>query len=521
MEKKQNFFAKFNIKDYTNQLEKILEKKRFSVDSKNLLLSMFYKIENAYQDYEKTKVEVPSKSEFLSNLLSLIEQYCENITVAEFDSEAVKMLEKKQVKYILSPAEGSIIAYGNEILVLTCLLQLARKEIAFPEEQQPLQYPMNQLLQIGNEMNQVEVIRDFNGWSWDVGIKEIDDIPRNLVYQTLLYLLGKEFMKQWQENQTELADYVTLMQENLKQQYGEKRAKSFVSLLCKIAIDITSVENEEQKKFFEELKNKENEEYSLLSNKQAYIEQMTAEKRNYTKQIEKIDIILNHKELLREEYTKRNAKLPNRQKIFSMNHLANRLEQERNELLEKIKQCNQCIDPVGFVNRKEQVKNRVDFLNTLNLDQTQGQDEDLLKLCSIFLECFQIKIAKEQNKKELVSYFYELRYYQNLPFDAKGTTLKELPKLKNIFTKTIQVLLQKGTSLGAIDFVTEDEKVNEQILSKIFESKLIDLNHLIIMTVVEKGKLFIEYYDDNVLETRMQLESDKTIKLKKKTRVFV
>ena len=43
--KKKNILSKINLKDYNNEVEEILEKKNFSSNVKNLLLSMFYKIE--------------------------------------------------------------------------------------------------------------------------------------------------------------------------------------------------------------------------------------------------------------------------------------------------------------------------------------------------------------------------------------------------------------------------------------------------------------------------------------------
>ena len=46
MEKKK-ILSKLNFKDYNNEVEEILEKKSFSSNVKNLLLSMFYKIEVA------------------------------------------------------------------------------------------------------------------------------------------------------------------------------------------------------------------------------------------------------------------------------------------------------------------------------------------------------------------------------------------------------------------------------------------------------------------------------------------
>ena len=66
MERKADkLLRKMHIKDYTNSLEKVLERKYFSIDTKNLLLSMLYKIENSYKDYSKTKVEVTEKADFL------------------------------------------------------------------------------------------------------------------------------------------------------------------------------------------------------------------------------------------------------------------------------------------------------------------------------------------------------------------------------------------------------------------------------------------------------------------------
>ena len=62
---KEKLISKLNIKDYNNQLEKILSKKTFTEDTKNLLLSMLYKIENAYEDYKKVSVDAKTKREIL------------------------------------------------------------------------------------------------------------------------------------------------------------------------------------------------------------------------------------------------------------------------------------------------------------------------------------------------------------------------------------------------------------------------------------------------------------------------
>ena len=65
----EKIFSKLNSKDYNNQLEKILEKKDFSEDVKNLLLSCVYKIDAGYKDYETVKVAVQNKKTYIEEIL--------------------------------------------------------------------------------------------------------------------------------------------------------------------------------------------------------------------------------------------------------------------------------------------------------------------------------------------------------------------------------------------------------------------------------------------------------------------
>ena len=46
---------------------------------KNLLLSMLYKIEIAYSDYQKTKINVPDKNDFIDEIFDDINKKCKKI----------------------------------------------------------------------------------------------------------------------------------------------------------------------------------------------------------------------------------------------------------------------------------------------------------------------------------------------------------------------------------------------------------------------------------------------------------
>lgn len=517
MDKKEKILKKLHITDYTNRLEKVLEKKKFSFDTKNLLLSMFYKIENGYQDYQKTKVQVENKEDFLEKLLKIIEQKCEEIIT----TKDVLVNEKKQkVDFIVDKENGKIVALGNEFVLLNAILVLGEKEICFPEEENLLQIPFTTFFNLGMRMHETEVIRDFNGWSWDIVTKDITNIPVNLIFQSLLYLLGQEFILQWMENESKLADYFMLAADYMKQNFGEERSKKIVSLLCKLVIEIVAEQDETQATLWKKLKKDNNVELEKLSNKQKFLEEITKEKKEITKKIDKVDKIMNNKILLQQEYEERNEKLPNKEKIFSIRHLTNRLVEERQELVEKMKQSNNLIDPKEYVARKEKVEKRVEFLNSLDLENKTDRREALLQLCILFLECFEIKNIKAQKKEEVIHYFYQLRYYRFLPFEEE-VKLKEMEKLNHIFEKEISLLIEKAEKMAIIDEVTTDKEINQKIIGNLFNSKLIDLNHLIIETKVEDGKLYVEYYDTNILENIVEVQSNRTVKLKKKTKLFL
>ena len=72
--KKDKFFEKIVKKNYNDELEEVLEKKYFAENVKSTLLSMLYRIEAAYKDYEQVKQNVEPKEEFIQNIIDITEK---------------------------------------------------------------------------------------------------------------------------------------------------------------------------------------------------------------------------------------------------------------------------------------------------------------------------------------------------------------------------------------------------------------------------------------------------------------
>ena len=184
---KEKLISRLNIKDYNNQLEKILSKKTFSEDTKNLLLSMLYKIENSYDDYNLVNVETKTKKETLEEILRIIQNNCDKI-------EIIKTKESKAI-----PSEKKIITYLNTRKMLYEIYQLDSEKFKISEEYNIIKPALEQTLNQGYSIASNEIIRDFDGWSWNIVKDEIENIKANLIYQILKILVGYEFLSDWKK----------------------------------------------------------------------------------------------------------------------------------------------------------------------------------------------------------------------------------------------------------------------------------------------------------------------------------
>ena len=200
---KEDIFSKISLKDYNNELEKVLEEKDFSEVVKNLLLSMLYKIENAYEDYETVKVNTASKKYFIKKIIKIINEKCNKIELIKPLTEESKELEENNANYIVDKKSGKIKVYQNETMMLEAIVALDQNENIVDKQKYIFANALENILLNGNRMNKVEVIRDFNGWSWDITTSQIQSKNINLIYQNLILLLGNAFIQKWitQENE--------------------------------------------------------------------------------------------------------------------------------------------------------------------------------------------------------------------------------------------------------------------------------------------------------------------------------
>ena len=205
MQKKSEKIIDIIKKDYNNKLEAVLEKKYFDENVKSILLSILYKIETSYKDYKHVKQGVETKEEFIERIINTIKDECDEIKVVKPFSEESKIIGNRT--FLVEKNKKRIICYNIERKLLYCIAKIGKKEKIIPDSYFIINETISNLINTGNNINTVEPLRDFNGYSWTSIPREIESIEHNLIYQNLVLLVGNDFLNKWIHNKEVLKDY--------------------------------------------------------------------------------------------------------------------------------------------------------------------------------------------------------------------------------------------------------------------------------------------------------------------------
>ena len=428
---------------------------------------------------------------------------------------------------------------------MEALIDLKQNKIELDKKYEIFSEGFKEILTIGNIMNTAEVIRDFNGWSWDITPTQIISKNINIIYQNLLILLGNNFLQKWitgkeiEEEEIEIpnneilrskynssfgltreevkenqfVDYIENMQEILVKKYGEENANNFMTQLIKVAIAVECNKSKKQKNIIIKKEKEIQEKLDQMQDNIKYIENLSNAKKDITIQIKQIDNILNDEKLLKEEYERRNAFLENKDKIFSVSHLKIMLEKERENAVKKIKEYNKQMEPKEFIKIKGELENQKQFFEDIGISKEERVDEEkqISNLQKYFLNCFKEKIEKAESKKELTDLVYELRYYEQLPY--KNEAIFNEIKNKDLLGNIEEKLINKACAQKCLVMFSKEISLNKKILENQFKTKIINLENTVYILKYQKGILKVEIYDTNIEESLIEIPILKKVEL--------
>ena len=499
-------FKKILKKDKNEELEKILDEKKVDEQARNLLQGILYKIEVSYKDYQKSKGIEQTEEQYVEQLLIDIKQKCNKIRIVKIsqksDNEEIAN-ELKNKKFYIN--ENEIISYPIERKILYAIEQNANNKKILNDQYGDAAIAVSDFINTGKNIDRVEVLRDFNGWSWTTVKEEIENIDANLIYQMLQILFGRDFLDNLCKDKDGKIDYFKII-ENDGKKYGKVAIEILKKLLIKIAMINDINENQEFADYISKKLRAVKKELKMYEDTQANIERLSEHKTQAMKQLKDIERILRQEPMLLAEYEKRKWKV-------DINELKKELSDKRRKLLNEISEDNYLLNPMNYIKEKkklEEEKAKLDIKKT-----TKKQKENLkIDFIKTFLQCFNIRIKTSTEEEEIIKLIYQFRYFMCLPFDEVNS-VKNLESIEEELNKTEQILLKKAMEFKVIN------KVPFEVMKHVFETRIIILEELYYKITKESEKYYIQIFDENITEEKFEIKSIEKIKLNKKIKIFI
>lgn len=500
-------------KDNNEELEKILEEKEVNEQAKNLLQGILYKIEASYGDYKKVKGISKTEDEYVDQLVGKIKKRCNKINVVkisqDFENENIKK-ELRKSKYYISNNE--IICYPIEKKLLYAIEKNSSNNKILNSKYGEATIAVSDFINTGKNIDRVEVLRDFNGWSWTTIKSEIENIQANLIYQILQITFSQQFMDDWCQDNDGIIDYFEIMYEDEWKIYEKETIDKLKELLIQISIINDIKENKEFELYVSKRLEDIKEKLDLYKDNSKYLEKIYMQKKQTMERIKDIELILKQKQRLISEFEKRNREEDISKKIFNISLLKKELNDEKNKLVNEVEEYNYLINPKNYIKEKEVLENEKNRLDVKEI--TQNQNEELLiKFIKCFLKCFNEKIKIYNEKEKILQLIYQFRYFMCLPFNEEKS-VKEVERLEKSIERIEKNLVKKAIETKVI------KQIPFEIMKHIFITRITNLEELYYKTTKEKDKYYIQIFDENITEEKFEIEKNEQLKLNKKIKII-
>ena len=171
--------------DYKELLANIIELKGFDSETQNLLLSILYKIDDSYDNYENVKREVPAKIEYIKKFIYTIRDIVSSISIVKPTVTNIKAIKDNEelipeVNSNRGRRSEKIIALPNEESLVYAVTKAGSNRVL--NKMSADERAIMSTIGIGKCISTTEAIRDFTGWAWSQNARSIESSQCNIIY---------------------------------------------------------------------------------------------------------------------------------------------------------------------------------------------------------------------------------------------------------------------------------------------------------------------------------------------------
>lgn len=532
-------FQNFLKRGYVQKIEKILEEKNFEEKVKILIIDTAYKIEEAYYNYSKVKIEVPEFEEYMRRFCTALRKIS-NISVIKMpERNILNVLEETEIKelntketysYSLNSkqpantaqkgyAEYEIKIFEHNLSLIYAIAKITNnwyKNIVDEENSNPT---LTNIFVNGSVQSDIEVLRDFNSWSWEKNITSKQEIYSDIIFTPLLFLVGQSKLHELRKSQ----EFVNTLKKYMKEKYK----KTDVSRLFSILNDITYILSTEEER--QKIKDKNYETLMLfkaMTDIKNFLEHINKTRKEMNSQIAKMDKMLIDISELEKEYEKNKEELETKENIFSIEEYNEYIKEERKKMVAKNEDLFKIAHPDKYVQQKAKLEEKLGIIIEYeNIEKDKNEIEKMLEQKIIEYQIISYQMLENSidmiEVEKIKEYIYIQRYLRGKKA-TKNKNIYEIPEIYQILDKILYKLVNKGVEQGIINEIVQEKNANYSIIAPVLKTNIIDLEETRISLFPGKS-LVLSIYDGNILLKEFALFDVPTklvLKTKKKMKIF-
>lgn len=490
----------------------ILEEKNFDNKEKELLMSALEDLDKNYKNYEMVKVFVKKEEQYKEEILKILETLEEiEIKKSSGKNKSIKLTNEKP---------NTLTCVNNKISCFNGLVSLKLRKFLILKKHAYAEV-LSRILKEASIDVELEILAEFDAWSWQRKSKNIICNYKQVIYQNLLWILGTEFIEKWKNSDPNdgITDYMDYMINILIQKYGKKDTKKLMLSLEQL---LHSLATEKELVAIKKIATEDERIINLMQDVEKFLEFLNLEKQKLQEKLIKLDKVINDSELLAEAFAIKKKILIeegiSKEEIekFTLNEYIQILETERNVTVETIEEYIELQTPEKFAEYKEKIEKRLKFLKSPN------KDEAILEFQETILDIMYDKLNYEENKEIIFENIKNLRYLRYLKY-AEGKEGYLTIEIYQKMDKILKRLVYNAINTGMMNKVSLDFYTNYPILSPALKTDIVDFRQ-IQFSVFTAKTLLLHIITENILYKEIELiEVDPklvSIKSKKKYNLF-
>lgn len=515
---KKRLFSRF--KDYNYILDKILEEKNFSEDATNLLLNMIYKIEVSYKDYAQIKGVFEKQNDFIDGVIKIISDNCNQLLLVDPKQEEIQMMREQNVLALTDEKNKKMYVYPTELAILYGLIDIKPKYFYVPKKYYFMKSELQNVLVQGTVLNFSEVIRNFNGWSWNVDEDANIDHVSNMIYQAIRMLVDEDFLRMWEQDTSPRKDYIQELRNELAEYYGKENSTNFYIAMARLVLAKNLDKNAD--KLRADLARSVSA-YENMKDKTEYIYRVSEERKRLLAEIERRDFLLNDDKALIAEFNKRNKSLPDENKILNVSVFAEIIQTERKECVKKMNGLNDLVKPTNYTKMKNELYEKIQIMSIVNEKQSL-RDYAILFMREV-IKCFAQNIEKINSKEEIIDIIYQMRYFKKIRITRKEK-LEDIKVLHDEVSSMLKYVVTKGCKEKVFNIFCKNIEYNFRIIETALNTAIANYEYTDISVEIKDGMLEIVVYDNEVVDKKDEIDfpltkKDLDVKQKKRIPMYV